>query len=84
MHKKGVGPPLIFFIHFFFSSGKNCEYDIEECAVSPCQNGAACLERSNLTLYEPEFGYFDNFTYETAGGFICECVPGFTGNFMHN
>ncbi|CAL4154580.1 unnamed protein product, partial [Meganyctiphanes norvegica] len=60
--------------------GKNCENDIEECASAPCQNEATCLERSNLTLYEPEFGYFDNFTYETAGGFICECVPGFTGN----
>lgn len=57
--------------------GKNCEEDIPECDLSPCLNGATCLERSNLTLYE--LGIFTNFTYEEAGGFVCECVAGFTG-----
>ncbi|XP_050730772.1 protein crumbs-like isoform X2 [Eriocheir sinensis] len=59
------------------NSGKNCEEDIAECESIPCLNGATCLERSNLTLYD--LGVFDNFTYEEAGGFECECVPGFEG-----
>ena len=59
--------------------GKNCEEDIEECALLPCKNDATCLERSNLTLYELDV--FSNFTYENAGGFVCECVPGFTGKY---
>ncbi|XP_042205015.1 protein crumbs-like [Homarus americanus] len=59
-------------------AGKDCEEDIQECASYPCLNGATCLERSNLTLYELDI--FSNFTYETAGGFVCECIPGFTGD----
>lgn len=59
--------------------GKNCENDILECQTFPCQNDATCLERSNLTLYE--INIFSNFSYETAGGFVCECVPGFTGDY---
>ncbi|XP_071550303.1 protein crumbs isoform X2 [Panulirus ornatus] len=59
-------------------TGKNCEKDIPECASFPCLNGASCLERSNLTLYD--LNIFSNFTYEAAGGFICECIPGFTGD----
>lgn len=43
----------------------------------PCLHGATCLERSNLTLYD--MGIFSNFTFEEAGGFLCECVPGFEG-----
>ncbi|XP_045615647.2 protein crumbs [Procambarus clarkii] len=58
--------------------GKDCEEDIQECESYPCLNGATCLERSNITLYELEI--FSNFTYETAGGYICECIPGFTGD----
>ncbi|KAK7080255.1 DNA repair protein Rad9,Rhp9, partial [Halocaridina rubra] len=59
-------------------TGKNCEEDIAECEALPCQNGATCLERSNLTLYD--YNIFSNFSYETAGGFICECLPGFAGD----
>lgn len=60
-------------------TGKNCEEDILECEEFPCFNDATCLERSNLTLYE--MGIFSNFSYENAGGFTCECIPGFTGDF---
>ncbi|XP_068222449.1 protein crumbs isoform X2 [Palaemon carinicauda] len=59
--------------------GKNCETDFLECQTFPCENNATCLERSNTTLYE--MNVFTNFSYETAGGFICECLPGFTGDY---
>lgn len=59
--------------------GKNCEEDIAECEMLPCQNGATCLERSNLTLYE--YNIFSNFSYAAAGGFICQCLPGFMGDY---
>lgn len=59
--------------------GKNCEQDINECDAKPCQNGAACLERSNRTLYE--LGVFtDQFGYNTSGGYVCRCLPGFEGD----
>ncbi|KAB7501347.1 Fibropellin-1 [Armadillidium nasatum] len=60
-------------------TGKNCEIDIQECASSPCQNDGICHEYSNLTYYE--IGFFSNFSYKTAGGFLCECQLGFTGEF---
>ncbi|CAG0915687.1 unnamed protein product [Notodromas monacha] len=61
-------------------TGKNCEVDINECESSPCMNGAFCLERSNASLYQSNFrGLFDSFSYETAAGYFCLCLPGFTG-----
>ncbi|XP_076046639.1 cell polarity complex component crumbs isoform X2 [Oratosquilla oratoria] len=59
-------------------TGKNCEEDIAECSSTPCLNSGTCLERSNRTLYE-DLQVFQNFSYETAGGYECQCVPGYTG-----
>ncbi|KAF2366724.1 EGF-like calcium-binding domain [Trinorchestia longiramus] len=57
--------------------GKNCEVDIPECEAVPCQFGGTCYERSNTTLYE--LGVFQDFSFATAGGYVCQCIPGFTG-----
>ena len=67
--------------------GKNCEEDIYECDLGPCQNGI-CFERSNVSLYEmvenvPENirSQFDrDFSYEKAEGYVCSCNPGFEGD----
>ncbi|XP_076313975.1 cell polarity complex component crumbs [Tachypleus tridentatus] len=60
--------------------GKNCEKDIPECLASPCNNNGECLEKSNMSLYENNFmNLFPFFSYETAGGYLCVCNPGFTG-----
>ncbi|XP_069695931.1 protein crumbs isoform X4 [Periplaneta americana] len=64
-------------------NGKNCENDINECESSPCRYEGVCLERSNQTLYQqigdqpPKFT--NNFSYMNASGYVCECVPGTTG-----
>ena len=44
----------------------------------PCQNGATCLERSNRTLYD--LSVFTDFAYNTSGGYVCRCLPGFEGD----
>lgn len=57
-------------------SGKNCEDDINECEINPCQSGGTCLERSNQTLYErydrlsnlPAI-YSHNFSFASAQGY---------------
>ncbi|KAK2721506.1 protein crumbs-like [Artemia franciscana] len=60
-------------------TGKNCEVDIMECNSFPCQNGATCYERSNATLYD--LGIFPGeFSYNTSGGFFCDCLPGYEGD----
>ncbi|XP_043217443.1 protein crumbs-like isoform X1 [Amphibalanus amphitrite] len=63
-------------------TGKNCETDIAECDSAPCQNGATCVERSNSSLYQlpaPVPGLPDSYDFSTAGGYLCLCVPGYTG-----
>lgn len=61
--------------------GKNCEIDFPDCNPNPCHNSALCLEKSNRTLYATNYlGYFPEFSYETASGYICFCPQGFTGN----
>ena len=49
----------------------SCEVDIDECASSPCQNGATCFQRSDATRA--------GFDVQNAAGFDCQCPAGFTG-----
>ncbi|XP_078497967.1 protein crumbs homolog 2 isoform X2 [Lissotriton helveticus] len=60
-------------------TGYHCAIDIDECADGPCENGALCFERSNQTNYGllPELQA--EFSYLEAEGYICQCLPGFTG-----
>ncbi|KAA8592125.1 hypothetical protein FQN60_017580 [Etheostoma spectabile] len=61
--------------------GENCQLDRDECEQHPCENGAECFQRSDILNYDklPEFSKA-NFSYEEAAGFICRCLPGFTGD----
>uniref|UniRef100_A0A8C3A7Z3 Crumbs cell polarity complex component 2b n=1 Tax=Cyclopterus lumpus TaxID=8103 RepID=A0A8C3A7Z3_CYCLU len=65
--------------------GENCQLDIDECGPLPCENGGECFQRSDVQNYGtlPEFRKA-NFSYEEAAGFICRCLPGFTGNCSVN
>uniref|UniRef100_A0A1A8VAE6 Protein crumbs homolog 2 n=1 Tax=Nothobranchius furzeri TaxID=105023 RepID=A0A1A8VAE6_NOTFU len=61
--------------------GENCEVDVNECEQQPCENGGECFQRSDVRNYRvlPELST-SNFSYEKAAGFICHCLPGFTGD----
>lgn len=60
--------------------GENCQLDIDECEEHPCENGGQCFQRSDIQNYgaEPEFSGSE-FRFADAAGFICRCLPGFTG-----
>ncbi|XP_072242999.1 protein crumbs homolog 2b [Leuresthes tenuis] len=60
--------------------GNNCQVDINECEQHPCDNSGKCFQRSDVLNYGvlPELSMV-NFSYEAAAGFICHCLPGFTG-----
>ncbi|XP_021351155.1 protein crumbs-like isoform X4 [Mizuhopecten yessoensis] len=62
-------------------TGKNCEIDINECLNSPCFYNGTCLQRSNQTLYNPSYDLpgYSNFSYASAAGYTCVCIPGITG-----
>lgn len=64
--------------------GENCQVDINECEQHPCENDGECFQRSDILSYGrlPELSK-DNFSYEEAAGFICHCLPGFTGKLAH-
>ena len=49
--------------------------------LGPCLNGAECFERSNRSLYEPGAIFHQDgpFSYNTSGGYLCRCIPGFEG-----
>ena len=66
--------------------GQNCENDIPECEVNPCENGL-CFERSNLqyynevdTLPEEIKAFFEEpFRFDAADGYVCKCNAGYEG-----
>lgn len=43
-------------------SGKRCQIDINECESNPCKYSGICLERSNITLYNPNIETIINMT----------------------
>uniref|UniRef100_A0A673BPW1 Crumbs cell polarity complex component 2b n=1 Tax=Sphaeramia orbicularis TaxID=375764 RepID=A0A673BPW1_9TELE len=61
--------------------GENCQVDVDECEKQPCDNDGQCFQRSDDLLYGtlPELSTA-TFSYEEAAGFICRCLPGFTGD----
>eukprot|EP01051_Picozoa_sp_SAG22_P005498 SAG22_NODE_328_length_12271_cov_9.681811_4_plen_256_part_00 len=46
--------------------------DIDECASSPCRNGATCVESSNRERAV------------VPGAFVCECAAGFSGHICED
>lgn len=60
--------------------GENCQLDLDECEEHPCENDGQCFQRSDIQNYGtvPEFTQSE-FRFEDAAGFICRCLPGFTG-----
>ncbi|KAM8866406.1 LOW QUALITY PROTEIN: protein crumbs homolog 2-like [Synchiropus picturatus] len=60
--------------------GVNCQEDVDECELQPCDNSGECFQRSERRNYGvlPELSAAE-FSYEAASGFLCRCLPGFTG-----
>ncbi|XP_068615792.1 protein crumbs homolog 1-like [Brachionichthys hirsutus] len=61
--------------------GEDCQVDINECEEGPCANSGECFQRSDTLNYGmlPELSQA-SFSYGDAAGFICRCLPGFTGH----
>eukprot|EP00073_Rattus_norvegicus_P051906 XP_017454290.1 PREDICTED: protein crumbs homolog 1 isoform X4 [Rattus norvegicus] len=60
-------------------TGALCETDINECSSNPCQFGGECAELSSQDLYGNTAGLPSSFSYLGASGYVCICLPGFTG-----
>ncbi len=59
--------------------GENCELDVDECETQPCENDAECFQRSDSRHYRVLPDLDTDFSYESAAGFLCRCLAGFTG-----
>ncbi|KAM9068586.1 LOW QUALITY PROTEIN: protein crumbs homolog 2 [Sarcophilus harrisii] len=60
--------------------GEHCEMDEDDCAGDPCLHGGLCLQRSNQSLYGAQPVFPGTFSYSSAAGFVCQCLPGFAGD----
>ncbi|XP_063265940.1 protein crumbs homolog 2 isoform X1 [Prinia subflava] len=60
-------------------TGQACEEDVDECVTEPCHNGGLCLQRSNPAHYGTQPLFPSTFSHSQAAGFVCQCLPGFTG-----
>ncbi|XP_059379365.1 protein crumbs homolog 2b [Carassius carassius] len=60
--------------------GENCAVDVDECETQPCENDGVCFQRSDSRHYRvlPELD--SDFSYESAAGYLCQCLAGFTGD----
>jgi len=47
-------------------TGTDCEEDIDECDLDPCQNGATCKDSTTDNLVQ-------------LGNYLCDCLTGFVG-----
>lgn len=53
-------------------TGTNCDLNIDDCALAPCQNGGACTDGDNGFTCTCA----DGFTGTTCGTNVDECAPG--------
>ena len=66
-------------------TGDNCEIDIDECASTPCSNGAACYESNGSTIPNATRQYWSTIGATNISGLVdwdeyrCVCVPGSSG-----
>jgi hypothetical protein len=51
--------------------GGRCDIDVDECASAPCQNGARCLDSTDLRAVD-------------IGHFECLCLDGYSNGICHN
>jgi hypothetical protein len=47
-------------------AGENCSEDVDECASSPCQNEADCMDSVSSSVM-------------AAGVYVCQCISGYSG-----
>jgi Notch-like protein len=55
----------------------NCDIDVDECASSPCKNGATCSDSSHVLAYDCDSGVCKH-TSVGISAYSCACVRGFT------
>ncbi|XP_052055877.1 protein crumbs homolog 1 [Apodemus sylvaticus] len=60
-------------------TGALCETNINECSSNPCQFGGECAELSSEDLHGNTAGLPSSFSLLGASGYVCICLPGFTG-----
>lgn len=65
---------VVFQLHIWFDIGRDCETDIDECAVNPCRNGGECVNMIAKFKCICPVGY---------SGTLCEvCTQFFFGIFI--
>ena len=57
--------------------GNNCEINPDDCASSPCQNGATCTVIKKFL--HATLALLFSFAKDLVNGFMCNCTDGFEG-----